>query len=153
MAVPPRILVVCTANQCRSPLAAVLLRSRAKERSLPVEVASAGVQAVSGMPATAPTVDAARRLGADLVAHRSTPLASDAVCHADLVLGLERRHVQEIVLLDPRAFVKTFTLKELVRRGGDAGPARRTSRSPTGWRGSIVVVVRPISSARPPTTT
>ena len=124
MVVPLRILVVCTANQCRSPLTAVLLRSHAAERALPVEVASAGVQAVSGMPATAPTVDAARRLGADLLTHRSTPLASGAVRSADLVLGLERRHVQEIVLVDPRAFVKTFTLKELVRRGGDAGPRR-----------------------------
>jgi protein-tyrosine-phosphatase len=59
-----------------------------------------------------------------MVTHRSTPLASGAVRSADLVLGLERRHVQEIVLVDPRAFVKTFTLKELVRRGGDAGPRR-----------------------------
>ena len=132
MVVPLRILVVCTANQCRSPLTAVLLRSHAAERELPVEVASAGVQAVSGMPATAPTVDAARRLGADLVTHRSTPLASGAVRSANLVLGLERRHVQEIVLVDPRAFVKTFTLKELVRRGGDAG-ARRPDESVADW--------------------
>ena len=130
--VPLRILVVCTANQCRSPLTAVLLRSRAAERSLPVEVDSAGVQAVSGMPATAPTVDAARRLGADLMTHRSTPLASDAVRLADLVLGLERRHVQEIVLLDPPAFAKTFTLKELVRRGAGTG-ARKPDEPVADW--------------------
>ena len=95
------ILVVCTANQCRSPLGEVTLLARATERALPVTVSSAGIQAVPGMPATPPTVDAARRLGLDLARHQSTPLALDDVRRADLVLGLERRHVQEIVLLDP----------------------------------------------------
>jgi protein-tyrosine-phosphatase len=116
------ILVVCTANQCRSPLGAVTLAARAGDRALPVTVASAGIQAMPGLPATPPTVDAARRLGLDLATHQSTALAVEQVRAADLVLGLERRHVQEVVLLDPAAFVKTYTLKELVRRGSQVGP-------------------------------
>jgi protein-tyrosine phosphatase len=126
------ILVVCTANQCRSPLAAIMLRAHAAARTLPVDVSSAGIQAVPGMPATPPTVDAARRLGHDLGAHASTPVAADAIRSADLVLGLERRHVQEVVLLDPSSFTKTFTLKELVRRGGEVG-ARSPDEPPADW--------------------
>jgi protein-tyrosine phosphatase len=117
-----RILFVCSANQCRSPLAEVTLAARASERSLPVTVSSAGVQAVPGVGATPPTIDAARRLGLDLAGHESAALAHDAVRAADLVVGLERRHVQEVVLLEPVAFTKTFTLKELVRRGDAVGP-------------------------------
>lgn len=116
------ILVVCTANQCRSPLAAAALRATAAERSLGVEVTSAGIQAIDGMPATPPTADAARRIGLDLSTHSSHPLERSEVQTADLVIGLERRHVQEIVLLEPAAFVRTYTLKELVRRGDDFGP-------------------------------
>jgi protein-tyrosine-phosphatase len=115
------ILVVCTANQCRSPLTAASLRAHAMKRSLPVVVTSAGVQAIAGLPATPPTMDAARRVGLDLADHRSLPLAADDVNRADLVLGLERRHVQEVVLHDREAFTKTFTLKELARRGADVG--------------------------------
>jgi protein-tyrosine-phosphatase len=116
-----RILVVCTANQCRSPMAASLLAHRADAARLPVVVTSAGVSASAGMPATAPTVDAARKLGVDLSAHLSTPLVPRLVTDADLVIGLERRHVQEIVLHEPSAFPRTYTLKELVRRGTEIG--------------------------------
>ena len=116
------ILVVCTANQCRSPLAAAALVAQAADRSHLIDVTSAGIQAVDGMPATPPTVDAARRMGLDISAHASRPLVRAEVQGADLILGLERRHIQEIVLLEPPAFVRTYTLKEFVRRGQDVGP-------------------------------
>jgi protein-tyrosine phosphatase len=115
------ILVVCTANQCRSPLGTAALLTRATDLGRAIGARSSGIQAVPGLPATPPTIDAARRMGWDLSAHRSTPLALDAIREADLVIGLERRHVQEIVLADPAAFTKTYTLKELVRRGQEVG--------------------------------
>jgi protein-tyrosine phosphatase len=126
------ILVVCTANQCRSPLGEATVLARAAERALTVTASSAGIQAMPGLPATPPSVDAARRLGLDLSGHASRPLALDDVRAADLVLGLERRHVQEVVLLDPRAFAKAFTLKELARRGNEVG-ARAPDESVEDW--------------------
>jgi protein-tyrosine phosphatase len=47
------------------------------------------------------------------------------VTGADLVLGMARQHVREVVLLDPAAWPYSFTLKELVRRGELAGPWAR----------------------------
>jgi hypothetical protein len=44
--------------------------------------------------------------------------------HATLRIGLEREHVQEAVLLDGSAWPRTFTLKEIVRRGEEVGPRR-----------------------------
>jgi protein-tyrosine-phosphatase len=117
-----RILVVCTANQCRSPLTAAALSRRAATDGLPVEVFSAGVAVMPGVSATPPTVAAARARGFDLTNHVATALEDDSVRGTDLVIGLERRHVQEIVVRDPNAFAKTFTLKELVRRGTEVGP-------------------------------
>jgi protein-tyrosine phosphatase len=137
------ILMVCTANQCRSPLGEVALLARAHERAIPITVASAGIQAMPGMPATPPTVDAARRLGWDLATHRSTPLAVDDVRRSDLVLGLERRHVQEIVLLDPGTFAKAYTLKELVRRGNEIGP-RPPDEPIAAWLARVHQGRRPI---------
>jgi protein-tyrosine phosphatase len=115
-------LVVCTANQCRSPLAAAILQARCDSLELEILVDSAGVQAVPGIPATPPTVDAAASLGLDLSDHRSQAITPELVRSADLVVVMERRHVQEVVLATPEAFGRTFTLKELVRRGSEIGP-------------------------------
>jgi protein-tyrosine-phosphatase len=127
-----RILVVCSANQCRSPMTAAFLARRAAESGRAVHVSSAGTSAGAGFPATSPTVDAARKLGVDVSTHRSTPLDASAVRDADLVIALERRHVQEVVLHDPSAFSKTYTLKELVRRGAEQG-ARIPDQSVHEW--------------------
>jgi protein-tyrosine phosphatase len=137
------ILIVCTANQCRSPLTAAALRRRAQESNVSVTVSSAGVAALPGIRATPPTLDAARRIGLDLSDHAATPLDPGAVQSADLVIGLERRHVQEIVLHDPTSFRRTFTLKELVRRGAVVGP-RRPDQSVGAWLAEVGEQRRPI---------
>ena len=63
-----------------------------------------------------------RRAGLDVSHHRSSVLSAEAVVRADLVIALERYHLRESVVLDPTSFVRTFTLKELVRRGEEVGP-------------------------------
>jgi protein-tyrosine phosphatase len=123
-----RVLFVCTANQCRSPLGAALLRAQllARVPDVAVEVTSSGVSASAGAGATPLTIGAAAALEVDLRPHRSTLLDDAQVRTASLIIGMERRHVQEAVLLDPSAFSRSFTLKELVRRGREIG--RRGSR-------------------------
>jgi protein-tyrosine phosphatase len=118
------ILVVCTANQCRSPFTAALLRAHLAPRDAALTVESVGLGA-SGFPATSATIDAARAFGLDLTQHRSRELDAAAAADADLVIGMERTHVREVVVLDPRAWARAFTLKELVRRGAAIGPRQR----------------------------
>jgi protein-tyrosine phosphatase len=120
-----RILVVCSANQCRSPMGAALLKRELRRRGHDVRVASAGVISERGRPATAGTVKAARDFGIDLEGHRSRAATGDVIASADLVLGMERMHIREAVVLDPKALPRSFTLKELVRRGEEHGPLRR----------------------------
>jgi protein-tyrosine phosphatase len=115
------VAVVCTANQCRSPLAAAILGRELAHTDPRVTVVSFGTEA-TGLPATPGTVDAAQRLGIDLSAHTSSPIDPDVVAAAALVLTMERRHVQDVAIAVPGAFPRTFTLKELVRRGSDVGP-------------------------------
>jgi protein-tyrosine phosphatase len=114
------ILVLCTANQCRSPLAAASLRAHLAGRDPALTVESAGLGA-SGYPATSPTVDAARALGLDLTPHRSRQLDVAIAGNAELIVGMERQHVREAVVLDQRVWSRAFTLKELVRRASVVG--------------------------------
>ena len=120
-----RVLFVCTANMCRSPMAAALFVRRLEldEDALPepVSVASAGL--LPGGYGSPPEVVAAMaELDIDLADHRSTEVSPELVEEADVVLALGRRHAREVVLLEPPAWERTFTLKEFVRRGEDMGP-------------------------------
>jgi protein-tyrosine phosphatase len=112
------VLVVCTANQCRSPMAHVLLARR-----LPgLEVHSAG-RLPGGVPASGGSVRVMAARGLALDDHVSRTHDAELIGAADLVVCMARVHVREVVVTVPAAFRKTFTLRELVRRGEAAGPA------------------------------
>jgi len=113
------VLIVCTANQCRSPLAAALLRRALEDTDVVVLDAGTGE---AGYPVTEGTLTAAARLELDLADHRSTTVDASLVEQADLILTMEREHVRTIVLEHPQAWAKTFTLKELVRRSEHLAP-------------------------------
>ena len=102
-------------------MAAALFRAVAGRGGEDVSVSSVGLLE-GGHPASAEVVNALAPYGADLRHHCSTAIDRQAVRGADLVLGLERRHGREAVLLVPDAWTRTFTLKELVRRGEKVGP-------------------------------
>jgi protein-tyrosine phosphatase len=110
------ILVVCTANQCRSPMAAALLRARVPTG---VTVSSAGL-----LPGGAPATRDARRVVDGVDAHVSRQLSSSLVDGAALVIAMERRHVREVAVASPDALARTFTLREFVRRASSVGPRR-----------------------------
>jgi len=85
-----------------------------------VSVASAGL--LPGGYASPPEViTAMAELGFDLSGHCSAQISPELVAAADLILCMGRRHAREVVILDHRAWGRTFTLKELVRRGDHRG--------------------------------
>ena len=66
---PPRALMVCTGNLCRSPMAEALARDYATRRGIPLEVRSASVMGLNGQPAhrnTVAVMKEVRRLLADM---------------------------------------------------------------------------------------
>jgi len=88
------ILFVCTGNTCRSPLAEGIARAEIARRGWKnVEVASAGLSAAEGSPATPAAVTVAGRAGIGLGAHRSRPLSPGVAAWADLILGMGTGHV------------------------------------------------------------
>jgi protein-tyrosine phosphatase len=119
-----RVLFVCTANICRSPMAAALFAAHARLRNATPEVSSAGTDA--GRPSIPDTVppevtEVMARRGIDLGGHRGRELTRSALLDTDLVIGMGRRHVRESVVLDPTCFTRAFTLTELVERGALIG--------------------------------
>jgi protein-tyrosine-phosphatase len=95
MAEPGPILVVCTANICRSPMAAALLRHALAAQPEPlrsIPVVSAGVAARGGEPATEHSVTALRKVGLDLRRHVSQAVTADLLERALAVLVMTESH-------------------------------------------------------------
>ncbi|MEY2406516.1 MAG: protein-tyrosine phosphatase [Acidimicrobiaceae bacterium] len=101
-----------------------LLRTRLAQRGIAAAVSSAGLS-FDDRPATPEAVDAARAYGVDISAHRSRILTADMVEDAELVLGMERFHAREVMVLEPAAMERSFTLKELTRRATAIGARER----------------------------
>src|SRR5439155_18388152 len=118
------VIVVCTGNVCRSPIAEGLLRRATEHRSVraAITVSSAGTAGWEGSPATPEAVEAADERGVDISAHVAARLRPGMAADADLVLCMAGVHRELIARDEPEAADRTFRLKELVRllRGGHA---------------------------------
>ncbi len=90
------ILMICTGNVCRSPMAEKLLQHALAAEEPPLnqlEVVSAGVAAGLDEPASENSVAALRRVQIDLSQHRSQPLTSDLVERAFAIFGMTDSHL------------------------------------------------------------
>ncbi|PRX55970.1 protein-tyrosine phosphatase [Nonomuraea fuscirosea] len=132
-----RILLVCTANICRSAMAEVIARAMLHSASLPVATSSAGVRALVGHPMAPHAVAALDRLGLDGRAHRARLLEPALVSSADLLLTMENAHRATAVGLDAAAARRTFTLPEFAALA--AGASQRRYRSDTTERARAIV--------------
>ena len=111
------ILVVCTGNVCRSPIAEGYLRSELAARfgaGAPT-VASAGTAGWEGSPADPGSVAAAAAHGIDISSHRGRRLLMEHLDDASLVLAMASEHRDGVTAGAPALAGHVFTLKELVR--------------------------------------
>ena len=98
---PFSTLFVCTANICRSPMAAALLSNRLLARAARPRVESAGIAALVGAPADPEAVALLAELGIDLGGHAARQLTPRMAADFDLILVMEERQQRELERLIP----------------------------------------------------
>lgn len=108
---PPRLLFICTANRCRSPLAEQLMRRALQGLGVNALVASAGLLP-GGFATPSVGVRVAATDGLDLTRHLSVQVSARLVEVSDLILTMTREHAREIVALAPDAWPRVYPLKQ-----------------------------------------
>src|SRR5262245_51387974 len=100
------IVLVCTGNTCRSPMAEVLLKKRIADRlgcqiheldDRGVVIMSAGLSAPPGGRSAAEAIQTMQERGLDLTQHESQPLSERIVRFADVILTMTRGHREAIL--------------------------------------------------------
>ncbi|NMP25686.1 protein tyrosine phosphatase [Rahnella sp. SAP-1] len=100
------VLIVCTGNICRSPIAERLLR-----RTLPKKkIDSAGIKALVGHSADPSAVLVAQSHNLALDGHEATQFTATLGQQYDLILVMEKFHMEKISHISPEARGKVMYL-------------------------------------------
>jgi protein-tyrosine phosphatase len=103
---------VCTANICRSPMAAEYFRYRAVKEGLShLVIDSAGLLGIEGSPPSTEAIGVLREAGLDLSAHRSRGLRASDLKTADLLIVMALHHLDEIARRFPKSDVRRHLLR------------------------------------------
>lgn len=125
MAEPFRLLVVCTANICRSVMAERVLRREVGARGLDVEVSSCGIL-FDGEPASDTVIAVLGERGIDARDHASRRFQPEMLRDVDLVVTMERMHARELAVTLEGASPRIHTLGSIVAWLGEQEPDGRS---------------------------
>jgi protein-tyrosine phosphatase len=116
------IVAVCTANICRSPMAAALLQHALAAQGEPwksLRVISAGVAARAGEPVSENSVLALRKVGIDIASHRAQPLTQEMLDRATAILCMTESHRAMIEVQADPVPRHLFLFREFMPGAGD----------------------------------
>jgi protein-tyrosine-phosphatase len=127
-----RAVVICRANQCRSPLGeAILRRELASEHSTTGAVSSAGLHAYPGAAASDGSVLIARKMRLDLSDHSSSPITPEILEWGNLFLCMEPVQVMDLCQRYEAPLESSFAVLELAERASVR--ADRPAQSMQEW--------------------
>lgn len=114
-----KILFVCTANICRSPMSEVILKEKLRKNGITgISVSSAGLMDMGGGKAKEEALKTIESLGVDISYHRSRHLTADMVKDADMIVVMESDHRDKILNKYPEAKDKVFLLSNFGKEKG-----------------------------------
>ena len=120
-----KVLFICTANVCRSPMAERLFAHEVSKTDLPKRIISysAGLSAMDGDKASQNSIDACKELGLDITDHKSTGLTRTSLEEASVVFCMTESHRALInMYFDLPQGYPIFLMREFVEEGAKELP-------------------------------
>jgi protein-tyrosine phosphatase len=117
----PSILIICTANVCRSPMGEAILKQLLAERNMAEQwhVESAGTWAVDGRAPAFLSKYVMEQMGMDISNHQSKSITLRLLEKFDLFLTMEEQHKQWLAEQYREYSDRTFMLSEMVGEYAD----------------------------------
>ncbi|WNW09653.1 low molecular weight protein-tyrosine-phosphatase [Pseudomonas sp. DTU_2021_1001937_2_SI_NGA_ILE_001] len=117
------VLVVCVGNICRSPMAEAILRQRLAGSR--ISIRSAGLRALAGAPMHELAQAVLHDHGMPSPGHQSRQLDRPMLRRAQLVLAMERTHLDRLLHLAPEIRGKAFLISQWQHPSEVADPYRQ----------------------------
>ena len=90
------LLMICTGNICRSPIAEGLAPVLGHSMNLQVHAKSAGTLGLINRAADPKSVQVCQDINLDISQHRSQPITQELIDWATYILVMERRHARHV---------------------------------------------------------
>lgn len=116
------ILVICTGNICRSPIGERLLRSALPNK----KIDSAGTGALVNHKADSSAIRVAEKHNLSLEGHRGKQFTSDLGHKYDLILVMERYHLEQVSSMAPEVRGKTMLFGHWINGQDIPDPYRKS---------------------------
>ncbi|WP_318452554.1 arsenate reductase/protein-tyrosine-phosphatase family protein [Photobacterium leiognathi] len=121
-----KILVVCVGNICRSPAGERILKTKLQAK----HVSSAGIatqkSGLTGKPADAMACEVMGQLGFDLSGHKAQQLTPELCREYDLILVMEKGHIEAVTNVAPEARGKTMLFGQWIGQRDIPDPYRQS---------------------------
>ncbi|EIY2678210.1 MULTISPECIES: arsenate reductase/protein-tyrosine-phosphatase family protein [Klebsiella/Raoultella group] len=119
------ILVVCTGNICRSPLGERFLRNVLPEK----KIDSAGTEALIDYPADLSAIKIAAEHNLSLDNHKGRQFTSTMARQYDLILTMEKNHIEQIGRIAPEIRGKTMLFGHWLNNREIPDPYRKSDEA------------------------
>ncbi|AMG98463.1 MULTISPECIES: protein-tyrosine-phosphatase [Serratia] len=119
------ILVVCVGNICRSPIAERLLRKALPNK----KIDSAGIGALVDHSADQSAIVVAEKYNLSLEGHHATQFTAQLGRQYDLILVMERKHIEKITSIAPEVRGKTMLLGQWLDKKEIPDPYRQSKEA------------------------
>lgn len=119
------ILVVCTGNICRSPIGERFLRQALPNK----KIDSAGISALVGHDADDSAVRVAEKHGISLAGHQGRQFTPTLGRQYDLILVMEKAHLEQIGRIAPEARGKTMLFGQWLNQKEIPDPYRKSDEA------------------------